>query len=181
MAQKYLLPCPNCSTNSEIETGHAGRTIECENCQHAIEVPTLRSIRSLELANGGASDTTRRERSKPVSALFSLGLGLAVFAGLAGGITYYTANQLVTGPDQEEVDQVLQQNFERVDQLNAAALWDVWENQTQEPPGEWLPSEFADNRIKAKIRKTVGNVLFVFAGIGLITMIASFFRRGSES
>lgn len=65
MARNFLLPCKNCGTKIAITVSQAGEAINCPNCQASIQVPTLREVNRLEVAEEVTSATPdRREQSR---------------------------------------------------------------------------------------------------------------------
>ena len=91
-----------------------------------VDVPKLRELKNLELENP-ENDALPRAANPLKRLLFTLGLGVAVIAGVAGGLLYnYSSNMI--GKDEKTRNEIAE--FENADALLADAspgeMWDLW-------------------------------------------------------
>ena len=78
---KYLLGCPACNSRIPVETGQAGKTIQC-GCGRSLEVPSIRGLRSLaQVAEDRPAAPTWTKRK----GLAFLGSAIAIGAVVAAG------------------------------------------------------------------------------------------------
>jgi cytochrome c-type biogenesis protein CcmH/NrfG len=80
----YLLPCL-CGRQLSVSSAQAGQTVQCE-CGQAVEVPTMRGLRELEVADARSAARAENwgDRQRVTLGLFIASLGcLAVAAYLA--------------------------------------------------------------------------------------------------
>lgn len=83
MARNFLLPCKNCGTKIPITVSQAGEAINCPNCQASNQVPTLREVNRLEVAEEAVSATPDRREQSRNAWRGSRGVALALCLGVA--------------------------------------------------------------------------------------------------
>lgn len=83
MARNFLLPCKNCGTKIPITVSQAGEAITCPNCQASNQVPTLREVNRLEVAEEATSVTPDRREQSRNAWRGSRGIALALCLGVA--------------------------------------------------------------------------------------------------
>ena len=125
---RYLLPCPDCHETFPVATRHAGQTIECANCQSAVEIPKLGELRQLpeeseQRTSQSGPPQVRQSRSRLKSWLFSGGLMIAVLSAVAGIALLNYANGLYS-PISEYTDLIEKTSNEEIDTMAAAQMWD---------------------------------------------------------
>ena len=181
MATRYLLPC-KCNHKLSVETRHAGNTIECPECSAMVDVPKLRELKNLELENP-ENDALPRAANPLKRLLFTLGLGVAVIAGVAGGLLYnYSSNMI--GKDEKTRNEIAE--FENADALLADAspgeMWDLWYSSIDdyELP-EWKEAHWNKNYAQGTILRNFAYGILGIAGIGLLTALCSFLIGSKKS
>lgn len=181
MADRFSLNCPRCAASNEVDMRQAGETLSCAQCQHAIEIPTLRGLRLLNpvaTRTSASRSPTGAGQFLVSRTTFALGLVLLFIGLAAGGGLWYSASQLETEPSQAEIEQTNAQIFENIDRSNVTQFWKTWHEQIIAlPPGTYRPSKFAENRRLARNRRTTGLWFFGLVPLGVATMIGSAFIR----
>jgi hypothetical protein len=76
----YLLPCTACGSKIPVSTGQAGQSLRCGTCGAEFEVPSIRELRSLQVAANAPTAAPAWERRQ---GLIFLGGAIALLA-LAG-------------------------------------------------------------------------------------------------
>jgi hypothetical protein len=146
----------------------AGETIFC-GCGAAVEVPTLRELRSLEPAVFQASD-----RSRPAGR-WSAERGIAFTTGalliLAAAITHW---QIAPRRAVLEIRQPAFQeiNFD-VQRLSPLQAWEAWEHFRDEKLEYRVTPQYLENRAKHRELSYYLYAAWTAAAIGLATIIAS--------
>jgi hypothetical protein len=97
MSTKYLLPC-DCGAKLEVDATESGLTKACA-CGALLQVPTLRGLRQLEVVAADQAPPPSTwgtlQRGITVGTVIAvLGLGFAIYAGVAMGMTAREFHQL---------------------------------------------------------------------------------------
>lgn len=184
MAKCYLLTC-KCNHKLPVETRHAGSTIKCPECSTTIDVPKLGELKKLEPANQTDSKTTKRAAgTNPVKRLlFTLGLALAVIAGVAGGLLYNYASNMIAKDQQTRSDIA---EFKKTELLEKDApphvVWDLWYGSIKQSElPEWKEADWNKNYAQGNILRNFAYGILGVAGIGLLLAISSFFISNKKS
>jgi hypothetical protein len=180
MADRFRLPCPSCSALNDVDQRQAGQTIACVQCRTKIEVPTLRGLRQLQVA-----EPAGEKKSQPpaggqfvVSRLtFAAGLLLLVAGLAAGGGLWYAAGQLETEPPTATAER-LNEVYSAIDRETVTQFWTTWHEQIlSRPPTEFQESRWAENRTIARRQGRLGTIFLGLVPLGAAMMIGSAFIR----
>lgn len=129
MARNFLLPCKNCGTKIPITVSQAGEAITCPNCQASNQVPTLREVNRLEVAEEVTSATPdRREQSRNAwrgGRGIVLALCLGVFLLFMARTTYYGWGR-TTIDTRGSAEEMIESLNEYVDKKDAPELLGDW-------------------------------------------------------
>ena len=110
--------------------------------------------------------------------VFASSLAVFFLFGAAGGGMFLWAHSFVTDLPQAKINQINRETFDKIDRASLAEFWNVWNNEViAYPVGEWVESGLVVNRHSAQLRRTIGIALFCVAGLGVVTMIGSWFLR----
>ncbi len=175
---RYLLPCPDCHETFPVATRHAGQTIECANCQSAVEIPKLGELRQLpeeseQRTSQSGPRQVRQSRSRLKSWLFSGGLMIAVLSAVAGIALLNYANGLYS-PISEYTDLIEKTSNEEIDTMAAAQMWDWWSRATKIELGEWQENPGVGSNIQSEILTRIAYLLFGLSAVGLLSLLCSF-------
>jgi len=182
MAKCFLLPC-ECNHKLSVETRNAGSTIECPQCSATLDVPKLRELKNLEPAIQDQGTGQSRAANPVKRHLFTLGLGIAVIAGLAGGALYkYSSNMI--NKDQQTRDEIAE--FEKADaflkEAPLAQVWDIWHDNIDDIDlPEWKEATWNTNLAQGTILKNFSYGILGLAGIGLLLTLSSFLISNKRS
>lgn len=77
MAKNFLLPCKNCDNKISITVSQAGEVVVCPSCQASTQVPTLREVNRLEVAESVVSIAPDRREASQTAWRGLRGLALA--------------------------------------------------------------------------------------------------------
>jgi hypothetical protein len=180
MADRFRLPCPNCSTANEVDQRQAGQSIVCLQCRSTIEVPTLRGLRQLQTAEPPKDQKSKRQSEGPfvvsrltfAAGLLTLVIGLGVGAGL-----WYAAGQLETEPPAETAHR-LDEVYSAIDRETLTQFWVTWHEQVlTRPPGEYQESRWAENRRIARRQRRLGTIFLGLMPLGAAIMFGSAYIR----
>src|SRR5262245_31832272 len=173
MSQQYLLPC-GCGQKVRIEPAQAGGRVSC-GCGQSLAVPTLRGLRSLEIAPAQVEKSTPGW-SRTHGVVFAVSL-LVAAAGLAMVGVYTALYFEAMNHTTDRTDEVIR-NYDKsnpIDALTPAAALAEWK--TEVLPGlrhefhpEWVAAKAAASLAMSRIR--IG--LLLLAG-GLVPAIATLF------
>ncbi|MHB8972155.1 MAG: hypothetical protein ACYC3X_06590 [Pirellulaceae bacterium] len=168
---KYLLPCP-CGKSVPVEISQAGQTARC-GCGNTLNVPAMRLIRQLPVADAAAPSKFRNERSWSVlqgvlfaSGLTLLGIGLAMAA-------YYQWGRSSLDTQERPWDNVAE-DHKSIDAWSIDQTWEAWKNVRGESIGPYTPPAFVAYRfISAYWLRNVFKGLMV-AGVGSLLLVSAF-------
>jgi hypothetical protein len=171
---KYLLPC-SCGKSVAVEVSLAGQTVRCA-CGNVLEVPAMRLIRQLPMADAATSNRPPRDLSwsLPQGLLFAVGLALMV-GGLATA-AYFQLGRARLDTDEKPWDNIAQAH-RTIDQMNIDQTWELWKIVRTERIGPYVPPAFVMYRyVSAYWLKNVISGMVV-AVVGLVVMLSAFFAR----
>lgn len=173
MAVQYLLPCSKCAHPIPVAPQLAGGQVDCPECGHPQEVPTLGRLRALE-SIGEEEPQTRQEREarRGRGLLFSLGLILTVVFGLGAATLFYMGSQREVDID---VEQRITEQLAMYENATPSDLYIAWENRPEEL-GEWREYEFVQSNREGYVLKLFSYILMGVAAIGVALLLASFLR-----
>ena len=187
MAKRYLLPC-ECGHKLVVESKNAGSTTECPECSTIVDVPKLGELKKLAPAEpadpNSAKRSTGANNANPVKRLlFTLGLAVAVIAGVAGGVLYNYSGNLI-GKDEQTRSEIAEfkEMEESLADATAAELWDLWYGSIEpaELP-EWKEATWNKNYAQGTILRNFAYGILGVSGIGLLVAISSFFIGNKKS
>lgn len=184
MSKSYLLPCPQCEHKLEVEGRQAGRSLNCPQCDSSVEVPTFRVLKSLatdDTSDSSHDRTSGGGQSTLKGILFTVGLGLAVIAGVGGWALYNYASDMVSRTN-FEADVVSDTVNAPVDDATVVELWDVWEGTINggDLP-DWEEANWTRYNKQGNILLTGAYVVFGISGIGFLVMMSSFLVTNPKS
>lgn len=172
----YLLPCSECDRDVEIETTDAGRTVNCE-CGAALQVGTMRDIRSLAQATasadddvGGTGQSNRRRWSGTQGSVFALGV-LIFFAAIAYYGSQYMAINKLDLTDRTAMDKAL--GDRTIDSMTPFGAYEAWKMLMQLGIGEQEKPEYLLNLEAAESHRVRARYALVLAVIGMLVMISA--------
>lgn len=174
---KYRFPCERCGEKLVIDISQAGRQIVCR-CGAALEVPSLRAIRALEVAPDASVKPRRPAWNRGRGLMFAAGLVIALLGLLvagAGGAVWLTA-QAPPSPAPSDLAAALT----AIDQLKAPRAWDLWAEMRTNGLGPYFePSQAV---FEAFLRRVL---IEFFAGVvilaaGLAAMASAIFLPGKS-
>lgn len=177
MAELFLFSCTHCQKQIEISVRQAGNSQNCPFCESVNSLPGMREIRQLPASSresDSAKSAANRSFSEARSWLFSGGLLVAVIAGLFGFALASYANSIAI---ESTVDEKIAYGNSRIGTLPPGQLWDAWDQMTESGLPDW--QETRENRYNKQSGHLMNFAygLYAFAGIGLFSMIISFFLR----
>jgi hypothetical protein len=164
---KYRLPCERCGEKSVIDASLAGRQLVC-GCGAALEVPSLREIRALEVASDVPDKPRPPSWNRSRGVVFAVGLVIAVlglFTACAAGYGWFTAK---VPPPPSPV--LIEAELAAVDALSAPRAWDAWVDMRTNGLGTYM--EPIQSLVEASLRRVftvfVGGLVFLAAGIAAV-------------
>ncbi|MGB1928001.1 MAG: hypothetical protein ACPIA2_03195 [Mariniblastus sp.] len=175
MPSKYSLPCAHCGHCFEVIPKQAGQELTCPECGKQSEVPMLRKMKLLELAEDESAQNTNKrvKKSGSFNMLFSIGVFAAVLLGGSGYWLYGYAGSMVT-----EIDRELrtEQHDEFVDGLEPSQVVTYYKDlRIDSGLGEWYEPNYVRYNKQAAILTNTSYVLMALGGIFLacsISMVA---------
>ena len=157
---KYRLPCQRCGEKLVIDASLAGRQIACR-CGAAVEVPSLRAIRALEVATDVPDRPSPPSWNRGRGLVFALGLVVAVLglftAGVAG-VSWLNA-EVPPPPSPEESKSALAE----MDGFSAPRAWDAWVDMRTNGLGPYMEP------VRSVVEASLRRVFAVFVG-GLVLL-----------
>lgn len=120
----HLLDCP-CGKPLTVDSSLAGGQIACEACGKTVDVPSLRGLKSLPLADTPSNDAPQKKTATSretntvrnlggIILLFSIGALILLIAFRLRAITGYTAEDAISFREQQ------------IDSLNPVETWQLW-------------------------------------------------------
>lgn len=170
MADKFLLPCPECGKSTPVSASQAGSTLPCD-CRAVLEVPTIRQMRQLE-----PLQETREEASSEWTArsgAIFLGVFLTIVTAAPG---IYLIASWPEAP-QRDVPKSVAMADAALTEMPVDRTWLYWYNEVElrglvvEPGNEELAYLESTKR-----RRWFCFVGFGAAGISLIFLLAAVSR-----
>ena len=171
MTIRYLLPCP-CGARIPVDVSQAGERIFCQ-CGVTLDVPTMRQLRELELAEPEAV-ATRTEWGVRQGVIL-LALVVTLVAGAIGG--YLWAVQ--PAPPTLDTEAALRAIDQQVNAMTPLQSWELWHGriladglvQYENPVQIAYHARVAARRRWAK-------VALVVASCGLFTLLSAVLLAG---
>lgn len=175
MSPRYLYPCPNCDGAISLATKQAGQRVVCPECQTEVDAPKLGLLRQLEPVADSNSRAVNSSKGGLKNWLFVAGLAIAILSGAAGAGLYYYSTGLISRFD---IDGSLEHFESEIDQLaESEVVMSFLSLDTTSGLGEWTEHPAIRDSHQGKILQTVSFCLLGLSGIGLLTLVASFFVR----
>lgn len=167
---KYLFPCSECGTNHKIDIAQAGQRITCA-CGAALEVPTMRGIRQLEVAEPTGGETADKPAWSPrLGAAFVGGVALMVLGLIVVGMGVIGWSRLVV-PDPVAYDP--RHTDEMLESLSPMATFELWEDVKKAGLGPYQkPAYLMANEAKTKLTWILVSGGIVTA-VGLIVVVGA--------
>lgn len=167
----YLLPCPACSKPQTVSLAQAGDTVRCGDCDAAVEIPTMRELKALPVAEA-ASNVGKSNWNVVRGWLFVAG---AVVAGLA------VLAHFQIEPQRQALD-TQQPEFEEInfslDRLSLEEAWKAWNHfRVQELDYRDTP-EFIENRQRHQELSYLLYIAWAAGGVGLTMIVGSLLWPG---
>lgn len=172
---KYRFPCERCGEKLVIDVSQAGRQVVCR-CGEALEVPSLRVIRSLETATDDSVKPRRRSWDRGRGVIFAAGMVIAVLGLATAGaasIGWLTAHA-PPSPSPSDVKAILT----AVDELSAPRVWDLWAEMRTNGLGQYYePPQAVFEAFLRRVR-AVFVVGVVLLAVGIAAAASSVFVPG---
>jgi len=169
MKNAHLWNCPNCDLANPVEPRQAGQSLVCAGCKKEFEAPKLRELTQLPLSNPEGKPSKQVSGSAKQtgsSAMFAIGLAMAIIGGAAGGTLYRYASSLI--PDISPDEYVARQN-ELLDTVPINQLYARWEElYAQRHVPEWQESEVKSLYKQSGYLKTIATGLLAVAAGGVL-------------
>jgi hypothetical protein len=177
---QYLLPCTACGRTLPIDLGQAGQRVPCA-CGKLVEVPTLRGIKALAPAKAADGAMEKARGPQPAAwsplqgALFSIGILVAVIAGMAAGYCGYAVAQIEV---REPTAAQFAEADEHFDSIPLDKMYEIYSEARAHGLGSPQPPAYVQaKRVEdAFVRYTI--VASTIAGAGVLMALSSFFIRG---
>lgn len=176
MTQRFLIHCPKCDSEVEIEVAQAGGQTGCENCSEVFSLPSMREIRKLPpvAEPTTTSKDTAAQWSPRKKWLFVVGVAMLVVCASLGGIYLVNAsNSYKPKPDFQLSDRAVA----AIDNLNASQLMDQWNNLSEDNVAEWREPSYLGAQRQSTINQYIAFVWFGLSAIGLILILVTFTLR----
>lgn len=174
MPKNYLFSCSSCEKNFRVSQRSAGMSAACPFCDHENVVPGMRQLRALPIAEeqvsfakSGGSDLKRF--------LFSAGLLVAVLGGILGLALSYYADMLST---ELMLEEKIKYGNKFVDTMAPGHLWEAWDQMETKGLPDWQESQDVRYNKQAGHLKSIAYGLIGLGGLGLLSLLASFFVKG---
>ena len=149
--------------------------VNCPFCDQVINIPGMRQIRELPLVEEKASATSSGGDLKRF--LFSAGLLVGVLGLLTGLALSYYADSLAT---ELRVEEKIEFGNAYVDTMTPGRLWETWDQMDTKGLPDWQESQDVRYNKQAGHLKSISYGLLGIGGMGLLTVLASFFL-GSQN
>ena len=170
MAQNHLFSCTNCEKDFPVNDRSAGMPVSCPFCEHINNLPGMRQIRALPIAEGTPLKKSRKESSAK-RFLFSGGLLVAVIGGLLGIALSYYADSLAT---ELRLEEKIDFGNQYVDDMTPGHLWEAWDAMATKGLPDWQETHDVRYNKQAGYLKSIAYGLFGICGIGLLSLLLSF-------
>ena len=169
---QYLVSC-RCGNQLAVEARLAGSRVQCA-CGQAVDVPTLRELRSLPVASSGMSEggSEWTVRHGMAAAACVVAVGLAIFAGYLLW-QQWRLNEQIPRFVPEERTKVVEENLR---QLTPSQTWELWvgsylpvaqEGFTEFPGSPEMERQVASLRLAAIVTLSISAVCLA-AGVAML-------------
>jgi hypothetical protein len=183
----FLLPC-DCGAKVTISRSQAGMTVPCHQCAKQLQVPTIRNMSSLAIADSAELEKdsiAKRGLPSRSRSPWMLGLLSAVFMLVAiGSLAYasfiaYERYSIFADLKEAKVD-LTKTEEDFISQIRAISLqaspadtWDYWNELTEQGLTEPNPPEFFRVKRYLGARKPVMEKWFAIGGVSLALFLGT--------
>jgi hypothetical protein len=173
---QYLMPC-QCGHKNRVTAAQAGGQVVCV-CGKNVAVPTLRGLRSLDVAPPEAATSTKAGWSRGHGAAFATGLLLAGI-GIAVCAIYLVQYARIAGWSVDRTDDIVRAEASQIDKLTPVQMLREWTAIVEEGLGEkgkpiWVAAKEQLGTYKLRMQIGLGAIVI---GTGL-ALAAMFVGRG---
>lgn len=145
---KYQLTC-TCGRAIPVEVSQAGQTVQC-SCGAKLEVPTMRLIRNLPVADSVVpAAKPRGTRPWPIGLSLVFALGMLALVGGLGVATYYQLGRVNLHTDEVEWD-TLDKAHAKIDKFTIVEAWEAWTILRNDTIGPYNPPFFVVHRMASE-------------------------------
>ena len=175
---KYQLPC-TCGRTIPVEVSQAGQTVRC-SCGAGVEVPAMRLIRSLPVAEPTSPSKLPRESSWPLFASILFAVGMLMFVGGLGVAGYYQWGRTNLYTDEMKWDN-LEESHARIDGFTIEEAWEGWTILRKDSIGPYTPPVFVVHRLFSEywLKYVFGSL--IVAAVGFALIVVAFISRSATS
>ena len=177
MAQNFLFRCSGCDKDFEVGVKSAGTDVNCPFCEQKNSLPGLRQIKALPAAQQESVVENTTGHSATKRFLFSGGLLVAVLGSLLGLALSYYADSLAT---ELKVEEKIEFGSAYVDTMTPGRLWETWDRLAAKGLPDWQESQDVRYNKQAGYLKSIAYGLMGLGGLGLLSLLASFFVGGRK-
>ena len=177
MAQYYLFPCSSCDKDFEVDIKSAGMDVSCPFCEQKISLPGMRQIKTLPIAQQKETSSKAAGPSATKRFLFAAGLLVAVLGSLSGLCLSFYADSLAT---ELKLEEKIEFGSAYVDTMTPGRLWETWDMMATKGLPDWQESQDVRYNKQAGYLKSIAYGLLALGGLGLLSLLASFFVRGKN-
>ena len=171
MADKFLLPCPECDETTAVSASQAGSTLQCV-CSKQLEVPTIRQLQQLELAQ----ETQEAEKSEWTAQSGATFLGVLLTLIFAAPGVYLLATW--PEPPPKDVPSAVARAEEALADMPVDRAWLYWYNEVELRGLAYQPSlEELAFRADSQRRRWFCTASFIAAGVSFLFLLAVLLRR----
>jgi hypothetical protein len=174
---KYKLPC-TCGRTIPVEVTQAGQKVHC-SCGASVEVPAMRLIRNLPVADPASPVRTSRGSSWPLLASLLFAVGMLLFVGGLGVAGYYQLGRANLSTDEFKWDG-LEEAHTHIDKFSIEESLSFWKLISTNPIGPYDPPYFVWHRLYSDIwlRNVLGSL--VVAAVGIVLVAVAFLVRSAK-
>lgn len=174
MANLFLLDCSSCNHQLTVSPRQAGQSLTCTECSTQIDAPKLGDLKKLPPASVPATAGDSRKMSATGRWLFTIGLALAVIAGVTGFGLQRFASSLKTELD---IDAKLAENRESLYKLSPAEIYYFASSiERNDRVGDYAEPSFVKDNIQGTILSNIAYGIYAIAAVGLVMLLAAFFK-----
>jgi|GEM_PF-1868339 hypothetical protein len=179
MSPQVAVPCPHCAVEQAVEFRRAGQELACAACGKRFTAPKLRELKQLLPAplQATARGASKAGQTPLRNWLFVIGLATAALCGIGGYLVTQYAKTMI-------VDEALAKRFtldveQDLDSYAPADLWVTWETMlANRVLPQWDLAASRDVQQLGESLRLTGWGLFGLAGLGVLTLLGSFFLAG---
>ncbi|MHB8863379.1 MAG: hypothetical protein ACYC6N_13305 [Pirellulaceae bacterium] len=168
---KYLLPCA-CGKSVPVETSQAGGTVRC-SCGNALDVPPMRLLRQLAVADAAVATKVSRQRSWSIFQGLFFAIGLTFLVGGLLTAAYYQWGRMRLDVQERTWDD-LTEDHATIDAWHIDEAWDVWRKMRNDSIGPYTPPFFVVNRLVSAYWYKYVVAGLIAAGGGMLFLLVAF-------